>query len=47
MVDIQNSVASHHVEYNKRLDRVDVDVKRIAVLYGVRIQSKIGGASGF
>ena len=46
MVDIQNSVASHHVEYNKRLDRVDVDVKRIAVLYGVRIRSTIGGASG-
>ena len=32
VVDIQNSVAtSHHAEYNKRLDRVDVNVKRIAV----------------
>lgn len=45
MVDIQNSVASHYAEYNKRLDRVGENVRRIAVVPGARIRSTIGGAS--
>ena len=45
MVDMQNSAASHYAEYNKRLDRVDINVKRIAVLPGARIRSIIGGGS--
>lgn len=46
VVGNQNSMASHHAQYNKRLDRMDANIKRIAVMPGARIRSTMGGASG-
>ena len=43
---MRNTMASHHAESNRRMDRMELKIKRIAMLPAARMRSEPGSTSG-